>query len=236
MPICIIASLRDAFLTKETETALYNGFSGTHFVHRQECRTRDGVFIYALSADETSPALAALRHAITALFSCRFKRPCPPRRQRQFHGNADRAYNTLYFASTVVCQMGALPPLETPTRKGGTLPLYGAHTAFSCYPALRLYRLSKSQRGIDVVSLTLGNSVLPIGYSLPCNMQQPCQMFLGHLFLFSQVPYIFPYAAHHDSSRHTVLCIKHTTECLVWSRNNSLQDRNSHYFTPDFIV
>ena len=54
----------------------------------------------------------------------------------------------------VVCQMGALPPLETPTRKGGTLPLYGAHTAFSCYPALRLYRLSKSQRGIGVVSLS----------------------------------------------------------------------------------
>ena len=61
-------------------------------------------FIYALSADETSPALAALRHAITALFSCRFKRPCPPRRQRHFHGNADRAYNTLHFASKVVCQ------------------------------------------------------------------------------------------------------------------------------------
>ena len=62
----------------------------------------------------------------------------------------------------VVCQMGALPPLETPTRKGGTLPLHGAHTAFSCYPALRLYRLSKSPRGIDVVSLTLGNSPLPL--------------------------------------------------------------------------
>ena len=61
----------------------------------------------------------------------------------------------------VVCQMGALPPLETPTRKGGTLPLHGAHTAFSCYPALRLYRLSKSPRGIDVVSLTLGNSSCP---------------------------------------------------------------------------
>ena len=54
----------------------------------------------------------------------------------------------------VVCQMGALPPLETPTRKGGTLPLHGAHTAFSCYPALRLYRLSKSQRGNGVVSLS----------------------------------------------------------------------------------
>ena len=107
-----------------------------------------GAFIYALSADETSPALAASRHAITALFSCCFKRPCPPRRQRHFHGNADRAYNTLHFVSKVVCQMGALPPLETPTRKGGTLPLHGAHTAFPCYPALRLYRLSKSLRGL----------------------------------------------------------------------------------------
>ena len=71
-------------------------------------RTRDGAFIYALSADETSPALAAPRHAITALFSCRFKCPCPPRRQRHFYGNADRAYNTLHFASKVVCQ-GASP-------------------------------------------------------------------------------------------------------------------------------
>ncbi|MGN8895341.1 flavodoxin family protein [Flavonifractor sp. HCP28S3_F3] len=63
--------------------------------------------------------------------------------------------------------MGALPPLETPTRKGGTLPLHGAHTAFSCYPALRLYRLSKSPRGIDVVSLTLGNSVYFAGPTGP---------------------------------------------------------------------
>ena len=114
-----------------------------------------GAFIYALSAVETRPALAAPRYTSTALFSCRFKCPCHPQRQRYFHGNADRAYNTLHFASKVVCQMGALPPLETP------LPLHGAHTAFSCYPALRLYRLSKSQRGIDVVSLTLGNPRFP---------------------------------------------------------------------------
>ena len=67
-----------------------------------------GAFIYALSADETRPALAAPRHASTALFSCRFKCPCPPRRQRHFHGNADRAYNTLHFASKVVCQRGTL--------------------------------------------------------------------------------------------------------------------------------
>ena len=79
-----------------------------HFVHKSKRGTRDGAFIYALSADETSPALAASRLAITALFSCRFKCPCPPRRQRHFCGNADRAYNTLHFASKVVCQ-GASP-------------------------------------------------------------------------------------------------------------------------------
>ena len=36
----------------------------------------------------------------------------------------------------VACRLVALPPLETPTRKGDMLPLHGAHTAFSCYPAL----------------------------------------------------------------------------------------------------
>ena len=70
-----------------------------HFVTKSSVERGTGAFIYALSADETSPALAAPRHAITALFSCRFKCPCPPRRQRYFHGNADRAYNTLHFAT-----------------------------------------------------------------------------------------------------------------------------------------
>ena len=78
----------------------------------------------------------------------------------------------------VVCQMGALPPLETPTRKGGTLPLHGAHTAFSCYPALRLYRLSKSPRGIDVVSLTLGNSGFPLADTLRGDVKPFGQLFL----------------------------------------------------------
>ena len=79
----------------------------------------------------------------------------------------------------VVCQMGALPPLETPTRKGGTLPLHGAHTAFSCYPALRLYRLSKSQRGIGVVSLSKRYPLFPPGYRLPGYTQPVCQLLLG---------------------------------------------------------
>ena len=44
-----------------------------------------------------------------------FQIPLPsPGWQRHFHGNADRAYNTLHFASKVVCQ-GA--PLETPDNK-----------------------------------------------------------------------------------------------------------------------
>ncbi len=113
-----------------------------------------GAFIYALSADETRPALAAPRHASTALFSCRFKCPCPPRRQRHFTATPTERITHYTLLRKVVCQMGALPPLETPTRKGDMLPLHGAHTAFSCYPALRLYRLSKSQRGNGVVSLS----------------------------------------------------------------------------------
>nr|AFJ97265.1 hypothetical protein [Campylobacter coli] len=119
-----------------------------------------GAFIYALSADENRPALAAPRHASTALFSCRFKScrfkcPCPPRRQRHFHDNADRAYNTLHFASQSRVPNGGVAPFGNPHKKRRyATPLHGAHTAFSCYPALRLYRLSKSQRGISVVSLS----------------------------------------------------------------------------------
>ena len=91
----------------------------------------------------------------------------------------------------VVCQMGALPPLETPTRKGGTLPLHGAHTAFSCYPALRLYRLSKSPRGIDVVSLTLGNSGFPLADGLTGHVQLLGHLFLGQTGFAAQVDELF---------------------------------------------
>ena len=84
------------------------------FQFLQECFQKSGVrretkvFIYALSADENSPVLAAPRHTITALFSCCFKCACPPQRQPHFRSNADRAYNTLHFASKVVCQRGTL--------------------------------------------------------------------------------------------------------------------------------
>jgi len=73
--------------------------SSGHFVTKSSVERGTGAFIYALSADETSPALAAPRHAITALFSCRFKCPCPPWWQPHFRSNADRAYNTLHFAT-----------------------------------------------------------------------------------------------------------------------------------------
>ena len=88
--------------------------SSGHFVPKSGVGRGTGAFIYALSADETSPALAAPRHAITALFSCCFKCPCPTRRQPHFRSNADRAYNTLHFASKVVCQRVPLwKPLTT---------------------------------------------------------------------------------------------------------------------------
>ena len=93
--------------------------------------------------------------------------------------------------------MGALPPLETPTRKGGTLPLHGAHTAFSCYPALRLYRLSKSPRGIDVVSLTLGNSVLPAADRLITHPQTLSEFLLCQILLSAMIAYVFTYRKLH---------------------------------------
>ena len=88
-----------------------------HFVHKSERRTMNGAFIYAQSAVETRPVLTAPRHASTALFSCRFKCPCPPRRQRHFHGNADRAYNTLHFASQSRVPNGGVAPFGNPHKK-----------------------------------------------------------------------------------------------------------------------
>ena len=82
--------------------------SSGHFVPKPGVGRGTGTFIYALSADESSPALAAPRHAITALFFCCFKCPCPPKRQPHFCSNADRAYTTLHFASQVVCQRDTL--------------------------------------------------------------------------------------------------------------------------------
>ena len=90
-----------------------------------------GAFIYALSAVENRPALAAPRHTSTALFSCRFKCPCPPRRQRHFHGNADRAYNTLHFASQSRVPNGGVAPFGNPHKKRRyATPPRGAYRLF----------------------------------------------------------------------------------------------------------
>ena len=113
-----------------------------------------GAFIYLPPFSENRPIFCSFPFAkIQPVFlpeqtGCKKHRtPFPP--------SATPAGITHYTLQAKSCANGGKPPLETPTRKGGTLPLHGAHTAFSCYPALRLYRLSKSQRGIGVVSLTL---------------------------------------------------------------------------------
>ena len=105
--------------------------SSGHFVPKSGVGRGTGAFIYALSADETSPALAAPRHAITALFSCCFKCPCPTRRQPHFRSNADRAYNTLHFASKVVCQR--VPLWKPLTTKQAEYPALSRCLIFSLY-------------------------------------------------------------------------------------------------------
>ena len=125
-----------------------------HFVHKSERRTRDGAFIYLPPLSENSPIFCSFPFAkIQPVF-------LPEQTGRKKHRtpflpSATPTGITHYTLQAKSCANGGKPPLETPTRKGGMLPLHGTHTAFSCYPALRLYRLSKSQRGICVVSLTL---------------------------------------------------------------------------------
>ena len=113
-----------------------------HFVHKSKRRTRDGAFIYLPPFSEPSPIFFIPIHKNSACFPAGANGA-----QKSPHSvspvSHTSRYNTLHFAS------------QSRVRKGGTLPLHGAHTAFSCYPALRLYRLSKSQRGIGVVSLTM---------------------------------------------------------------------------------
>ena len=125
-----------------------------HFVHKSERRTRDGAFIYLPPFSETSPIFCS--------FSFTKSQPVflPEQAGRKKHRTpfpppATPAGITHYTLQAKSCaKWGRCPLWKPPTRKGGTLPLYGAHTAFSCYPALRLYRLSKSQRGNGVVSLS----------------------------------------------------------------------------------
>ena len=133
-----------------------------HFVHKSGRRTEDGGFIYLPPFSEN--------RLIFCSFPFTKSQPVflPEQAVRKKHRTpfpppATPAGITHYTLQAKSCANGGKPPLETPTRKEAVCsPLHGAHTAFSCYPALRLlYRLSKSQRGIGVVSLTMGNSRFP---------------------------------------------------------------------------
>ena len=67
------------------------------------------------------------------------------------------------------------------------LALPGGNGIFTATPTERLYRLSKSPRGIDVVSLTLGNSGLPFGDGLVSHIQLLGQLRLGQLLFLPQL-------------------------------------------------
>ena len=88
-----------------------------------------GAFIYALSADENRPALATpLKHSPVFL---PLQMPYPPWRQRHFHGNADRAYNTLHFAPQSRVPNGGVAPFGTPHEKRRyATPPRGAYRLF----------------------------------------------------------------------------------------------------------
>ena len=120
------------------------GQTSGHFVHKLGCGRGTGAFIYAQSADETSPALAAFAPASTALFSCRFKRSCPPRWQRRLKRQRRQSveHTTLCYAKSCAkgCPFGnpaqRVTASPVPTgRKRGTIssppivPLLLSHSA-----------------------------------------------------------------------------------------------------------
>ena len=103
------------------------GHTSGHGVHKGEgrglsytpCLLMKPGLCFWLSSPKQSPG------------SCRFKCHCPLMRQRHFHGNAGRAYNTLHFATQSRVPKGATPPLDTPTTKRRYAPCR-EHSAVCC--------------------------------------------------------------------------------------------------------
>ena len=84
-----------------------------------------GAFIYAQSAVETSPVLTALRHASTALFSCRFKCPCPPRGNGIFTATPTERITQYTLLRTVVCPIVRCHLWKPPPDKAVRYPSTG---------------------------------------------------------------------------------------------------------------
>ena len=103
-----------------------------HFVHKSERRTKDGGLSYTpcllmktdlrlrLHATQAQPCFPAASNA-----------PCPPRGNGIFTATPTERITHYTLLRKVVCQMGALPPLETPTKKRRyATPLRGAYRLF----------------------------------------------------------------------------------------------------------
>ena len=144
-----------------------------------------GAFIYLPPFSETSPIFCSFPFTKSQPVFLpeqtgrkKHRTPFPP--------SATPAGITHYtLLRKVVCQMGALPPFGNPHKKRRYATPHGAHTAFSCYPALRLYRLSKSQRGIGVVSLSKRTPIFPLRNCLICDSQLLAQLFLCPVMFFA---------------------------------------------------
>ena len=87
--------------------------------------TMDGGFIYALSADETSPALAASRPASTACFPAASNAFALPGGNGIFTATPTERITHYTLLRKVVCQKG-LRPLWIPPQQTALCPLPGA--------------------------------------------------------------------------------------------------------------
>ena len=132
-----------------------------HFVHKSERRTRDGGLSYTpcllmkpdlrlrLHATQAQPCfLAASNLAASNALAL-------PGGNGIFTTTPTERITHYTLLRKVVCQMGGVAPLwKPPQKKTVCYPSTGRIPPFFVIRALRLYRLSKSQRGIGVVSLS----------------------------------------------------------------------------------
>ena len=101
-----------------------------HFVPKSGVGRGTGAFIYALSADETSPALAAPRRAITALFSCRKNALALPGGNGIFTATPTERITHYTLLCKVVCQRGN--PFGNPRQQTAVCCPFREHTAVCC--------------------------------------------------------------------------------------------------------
>lgn len=126
-----------------------------------EVRRRTRAFIYALSADETSPLFSASQPLTKPCFPAASNVLAIPRGNLIFAATPTERITHYTLQAKSCAKWGRCPPLETPTRKGDMLPpLRGRISPFLVIqPSGCIYRAKAS--GVVVGIFNCGKLLVP---------------------------------------------------------------------------